>query len=240
MEGAHLALIDITESVFELQKELATDFPQQQIRAYVSDISSETSVVEVIKGIVSDFKRIDVLINNAATKTSDLKTFFKPFESYRLETWREVMSVNIDGMFLLCREVGKHMVSAGISGSIIQFSSIYGINGPDQRIYEGIEHQGTAINTPAVYSASKSAVVGLSKFLATYWGDKNIRVNTITPGGVDNEHNDNFRQNYSMRVPMGRMGTPKEIAKPLVFLASDESSYITGQNIVVDGGLSSW
>jgi NAD(P)-dependent dehydrogenase (short-subunit alcohol dehydrogenase family) len=150
------------------------------------------------------------------------------------------MSVNIDGMFLMAKKCGKHMLDHGKGGSIVQTASIYGIMAPDQRIYENSEYMGVEINTPAVYSASKGAVIALSRYLAAYWGSKNIRVNTLTPGGVESGQNEEFTSRYSERVPMGRMAHANEMVGALVYLASDASSYVNGQNIVVDGGLSSW
>ena len=150
------------------------------------------------------------------------------------------MAVNIDGMFLVAQPVGKHMIKHGEGGSIIQTSSIYGIMAPDQRIYEGSFYMGRSINTPAVYSTSKAAVIGLTKYLAAYWADKGIRVNTLTPGGVESGQNETFKQRYSARIPLGRMAKPDEMVSALIYLASDASIYVTGQNIIVDGGLSAW
>jgi len=179
------------------------------------------------------------LLNNAASKGSNLDQFFTPFENYSLQTWREVMAVNIDGLFLVAQSVGNHMKALG-GGSIIQISSIYGVVAPDQRIYEGSEYNGRAINTPAVYSVSKAAVLGLTSYLSTYWADSKIRVNTLTPGGIASGQNGEFNKKYSNRVPLGRMGEAAELTGALIYLASDASSYVTGQNIIVDGGLSAW
>ena len=150
------------------------------------------------------------------------------------------MSVNIDGMFLVAQSVGTQMAKQGRGGSIIQTASIYGLSAPDQRIYEGSLYLGRQINTPAVYTTSKAAVIGLTNHLATYWADKGIRVNTITPGGMESGQNEEFKRNYSKRVPMNRMGTPDEIVGAVIYLASAASSYVTGQNIVIDGGLTCW
>jgi len=111
---------------------------------------------------------------------------------------------------------------------------------PDQRIYEGSFHLGRKINTPAVYTASKAGVVGLTKYLATYWADKGIRVNTLSPGGTESGQNDEFKRSYSNRIPMNRMAYAEEMVGALLYLASDASSYVTGQNIIVDGGLGAW
>src|SRR5690606_26130881 len=111
---------------------------------------------------------------------------------------------------------------------------------PDQRIYKGSHYMEMEINTPAVYSTSKAAVIGLTKYLATYWAPHNIRVNTLSPGGVESGQNDIFQKNYSARIPMGRMAERGEMTGALIYLASDASKYVTGQNILIDGGLSAW
>jgi NAD(P)-dependent dehydrogenase (short-subunit alcohol dehydrogenase family) len=132
------------------------------------------------------------------------------------------------------------MISQRSGGSIVQTSSIYGVLGPDLRIYKGSRYLGREITTPAVYAASKAGVVGLSRYLATTWAIHQIRVNSVTPGGILSGQNDEFVSRYSDRVPLGRMGTPDEIASAVVFLASNASSYVTGQNLIVDGGLEAW
>ncbi len=207
---------------------------------FACDVSDPRAVQDCIATIVERFGKIDVLINNAATKTSDVRAFFTPFEDYSLDVWREVMSVNIDGMFLMAQAVGKQMLKQTGGGRIVQTGSIYGVVGPDNRIYEESDYLGGAINTPAVYSASKAAVVGLTRWLATYWADKNIRVNCLVPGGVGSGQNSKFSERYSMRVPMGRMAEADEMIAPLLFLAGRGSSYVTGQILAVDGGWTAW
>jgi len=230
-------------AVFELDESLAkktVDALGGNAIAVGCDVSDPKSVADAVARVVRDYGRIDILHNNAASKSSDLANFFAPFEEYRLETWREIMAVNIDGMFLMAQAVGKQMVAQGRGGSIIQTASIYGVVAPDQRIYEGSNYLGRGINTPAVYSASKAAVVGLTKYLAAYWGEHRIRVNTLTPGGVESGQNDVFSKKYSARVPLGRMARADEMQSALLFLASDASSYMTGQNLIIDGGLTCW
>ena len=141
-------------------------------------------------------------------------------------------------MFLMAQAVGKNMLKDKKGGSIVQTASIYGMVGSDHRIYEGSKYLGTTINTPAVYATSKAAVLGLTKYLAAYWGNEGIRVNSLTPGGVESGQNDAFKKLYSAKVPMGRMGELEEMESALLFLVSDAASYITGQNIVVDDGWS--
>lgn len=238
--GAQLAMIDRDQKQLdELAAHLSKKY-SRLMKGYACDISLEQSVIDVVKKIESDFKEIHVLHNNAASKGSNLDDFFESYENFKLEVWREIMNVNIDAVFLLTKHIGAHMLNKGIKGSIIQTASIYGILAPDQRIYEGSQYLGRQISSPAVYSASKSAVIGLSNYLAAYWGNKGIRVNVITPGGIESGQNDIFKNQYSARVPMNRMGRAQELIGALIFLASDSSSYVTGQNIVVDGGLSVW
>ena len=233
--GAQVAVVDLLEdAAFEAADEIG-----EAAAGFGCDVSNPASVKAAVDAVMARFGRIDVLVNNAATKTSDVRAFFEPFETYSLDTWREVMGVNIDGMFLMAQAVGREMLTAG-SGRIIQTASIYGLVGPDDRIYEGSEYLGGAINTPAVYSASKAAVVGLTKWLATHWADKGIRVNCLVPGGVSSGQNGVFDEKYSARTPMGRMARAEEMAPPLLFLASDASSYVTGQVLAVDGGWTAW
>ena len=137
-------------------------------------------------------------------------------------------------------EKGKHMIEQGKGGVIVQTSSMYGLIAPDQRIYEGSQYMGCQMNSPASYTVSKAAVIGLTKYLAAYWGQKGVRVNSISPGGVINKENNlqnkNFIKNYSKRVPIKRMAKSSEIANAVLFLCSDLSSYMNGSNLVVDGG----
>jgi len=237
--GAHVAIVDLDLASAETVAKRINKSDAQRVIAVGSDITSPESVTQMVANVVKQLGRIDVLVNNAASKGSSLDAFFESFEDYSLKTWREVMSVNIDGLFLVAQAVGKQMKKQG-GGSIIQTSSIYGVVAPDQRIYEGSEYNGRPINTPAVYSASKSAVNGLTNYLATYWASSKIRVNSLTPGGIASGQNSEFNKKYSNRVPLGRMGEASELVGALIYLASDASSYVTGQNLIVDGGLSAW
>lgn len=238
--GANVVVVDLCEEkVKEFADELKAIYGVGTLGVRC-DVSNPESVEKMVKLVLSRFGEINVLHNNAASKSDNLNAFFAAFEEYALEEWRKIMTVNIDGMFLVAKSVGRQMVSQGKGGSIIQTASIYGVMAPDQRIYEGSYYLGQQINTPAVYSVSKAAVIGLTKYLSTYWANKNIRVNTLTPGGVESGQNDVFVQRYSQRIPMGRMARRDEMAGALVYLASDASSYVTGQNIIVDGGLSAW
>ena len=179
------------------------------------------------------------MINNAATKTDNLDNFFDTFENYKLSTWNDVMSGNLNSMFLMNKIIGKQMVDNKIKGSIVQVSSIYGVLAQTKEFMRVLFMRIEKINTPAVYSVSKAAVIGFSKYLATYWGKFGIRVNSI-PGGVESGQNDEFKQKYSKRVPLNRMGKSDEMENIILYLSSDASSYVTGQNFIIDGGLSCW
>ncbi|MBT3585646.1 MAG: SDR family oxidoreductase [Halobacteriovoraceae bacterium] len=238
--GANIALIDINDQVInERAKMLSTKYDVSTY-AHTCDITKKDSVSSMVQAVSDNLGDITILHNNAAAKPKDLTKYFAPYEEYSLDVWKDMMAVNIDGMFLVSQAVGKHMISHGKGGSIIQTASIYGVNAPDQRIYEGSDYMGGPINTPAVYSASKAAVVGLTKYLATYWAEKNIRVNCLTPGGVESGQNETFKQKYSARIPLGRMAEAQEMVGALIYLASSASSYVTGQNIMIDGGLNAW
>lgn len=241
--GATVLLVDKTLSIAnQAAEEIKATEKNEHLRifAFECDVSQPKDVNFLVSEAVSQFGRIDILHNNAATKTDELNDFFEPFETYRLETWKNVMSVNIDGMFLMAQAVGVQMLKQETRGCIIQTASIYGVVAPDHRIYKGSQYLDREISSPAVYSASKAAVIGLSRYLAAYWGSENIRVNTLTPGGISSGQNPMFEERYSNRVPMGRMGTVEELNSAFLFLASDASSYVTGQNIVIDGGLTCW
>lgn len=237
--GADVAVVDLdAEKALERAQDIRADYGVRAV-GLACDVSDQHSVQEMLAQVERELGGVDVLLNNAASKSSDLSAFFEPVEQFSMQTWREVMSVNIDGMFLVARTIGDTMARRG-GGSIIQTASIYGLLAPDQRIYEGSRYLDHQINTPAVYTASKAAVIGLTQHLASYWGDKGVRVNTLSPGGVQSGQNDTFLQRYAQRIPLGRMAQAQEMTGALIYLASDASSYVTGQNLIVDGGLSAW
>jgi NAD(P)-dependent dehydrogenase (short-subunit alcohol dehydrogenase family) len=237
--GATLVMVDKSAEVHDKAKELQSKYGQRCL-AVTCDITEPQEVEALFQHAVAECGNIHILHNNAAGKSDNLDAFFAPFEEYDLATWRQIMAVNIDAMFLVAQAAAKQMINQGQGGSIIQTASIYGIMGPDQRIYEGSYYMNRPINTPAVYSASKASVVGLTKYLATYLAPHGIRVNTITPGGVESGQNSTFHEKYSNRVPLGRMAKAEEMVGALIYLASDAASYVTGQNLVIDGGLSAW
>tara|TARA_Y100000996_G_C22556871_1_gene655786 strand:+ start:88 stop:876 length:789 start_codon:yes stop_codon:yes gene_type:complete len=229
-EGAELVLMDHPNTDIV---ELASELSAHGIKMDLTDEAAIISSLSEAHGVLGDF---DGLINNAAATGENLLkrgNAFESFEKFPLDAWKYGLDVNLTGTFLMCREAGTKMNKIG--SSIINISSIYGINGPDHRIYENQEFK-----SMAVYSASKAGVIGLTKWLSTWWADQNIRVNCVTPGGIYNDHNKEFVEAYSQRTPLKRMAEREELVGIILFLLSDLSSYCTGQNYIVDGGYSTW
>ena len=238
--GASIAVVDIDEEkALSLAGEIVAEYGVGGL-GIGCDVADAAAVAAMVSRVCDDLGGIDILHNNAQARPSDLSKFFAPVEDFSLDIWREVMAVNLDGMFLVAQAVGKVMVEQARGGSIIQTASTYGLVGPDFRIYEGSDYMGQRITTPPVYAASKAAIVGLTKYLATYWAEQKIRVNTLVPGGIESGQNETFQRNYGSRVPLGRMAHVDEMVGAVVYMASDASSYMTGQMIVVDGGWTTW
>ena len=238
--GCKVAIIDLDlKKVTSFSNKLTKKFGVKSI-GIKCDVSNTKDVKNMAKSVEEYLGPIDILLNNAASKSSSLGEYFKALEKYNIDTWREVIDVNLTGMYIVAKEIGTRMAKRK-RGSIIQTSSIYSSTmASDQRIYKGSRYLNTTINTPAAYSASKAGVVGLSLHLASYWAKDKIRVNTLSPGGVFSGQNKKFVENYSKRVPLNRMANKEEMIGAILYLASDASSYVTGQNIFVDGGLSIW
>ena len=230
--GARVAILERDGETAEAAAEAAGPLA----RSWRCDITDRAALSRVHEEIRAVFGPVEALCCNAATKSDH---FFEPFESFPLEAWNEVLAVNLTAPMLCAQQFAPDMLALG-KGCIVNTLSIYGVVAPDQRIYEGSWYEGRAINTPAVYSASKAGLWGLTKYLASYWGGRGIRVNAMTPGGVFSGQNETFMQKYSYRTMMGRMARPEEMADAMAFLVSDRSSYVTGHNLVVDGGLTAW
>lgn len=234
--GARVFMTDVNPGgIDEFRTSLTAD-ERARVSFDVLDITREAAIAEYYEKLDAKGISANVLINNAAAKSEN---FFEPFDNYHLEDWNQVMNVNVTGAFLMSKYALQRMMKLR-EGLIINFSSIYGINGPDARIYEGSFYMGREINTPPVYATSKAATIGLSKYIATTYGKYNIRSNVITPGGIFSGQNDTFVGKYSARVPLGRMGEPEDIASAVTFLCSDAARYLNGHNLVVDGGLNAW
>jgi NAD(P)-dependent dehydrogenase (short-subunit alcohol dehydrogenase family) len=206
------------------------------------DITQRASVESLLRGALSARGHVDVLVNNAAVndmfESPTAGAELSKFENYPLELWQKSLDVNVTGTFLCAQVIGAEMARRG-QGSIINIASTYGIVAPDQSIYKKPDGSQSFFKS-ASYPTTKGAVIALTRFIATYWGTKGVRCNAISPGGVENSQDEYFVKNYAAKTPLGRMSRPTELAGALVFLASEASSYVTGSNVVVDGGWTAW
>jgi len=237
--GANVAITDINQQ--QLEKTLASiqkEFPKAHVIIRIVDVTSTQSIERCIQAVCQEFEKIDILINSAAIdakfdKESDTSTFSK-FTEFPKSMWAQSISVNLTGTFLMTQAVCRIMEKYQ-TGSIIFLGSNYGLVGPDQQIYKKDGHSSQSFKPP-VYSVCKAGLIGLTKFLATYYAGTKIRVNMLTPSGVYNNQDEEFVKNYSGNTILRRMSNKEEYWGPLLFLASDASSYMTGGNLVIDGG----
>ena len=221
--------------------DVATGTAPEGIRAYEVDITDRAAIEQATREIEGEWGVPHVLINNAGLDSPPDAPVEEvgPFESYPEAAFDAVMDVNVKGTLLCCQVIGGAMARAS-RGSIINVSSVYGLLSPVQDLYAFRRERGETFVKPVAYSVSKSAILNLTRYLATYWAKAGVRVNTLTLAGVENDQPAEFLEAYSARVPMGRMLDAGEALGAAVFLASDASSYVTGANVVVDGGWSAW
>jgi NAD(P)-dependent dehydrogenase (short-subunit alcohol dehydrogenase family) len=236
--GANIVVTDLNES--ECRK-FAETLPSESI-GIGCDITNQNSVKKLRFESITKFNKINILVNNAAIndmfESPTAAVEKSKFENYPLDLWQKSLEVNLTGTFLCSQILGTEMATMG-KGSIINISSTYGIVAPNQSIYKKENGDQAFYKSPS-YPVTKGAIISFTKFLAAYWGNKGVRVNTLSPGGVENNQEEFFIKNYSANTPLGRMAQQTDYKGALIFLASDASSYMTGANLVVDGGWTAW
>lgn len=241
--GASVAVLDLNASSSQATADSLTKSGYNTF-GVSADITQPDSVNAAVDKVLSSFGRLDILVNSAALDpkfdADAMKRGITPgsFEDYPLDQWSAAMNVNLTGLFLMTQACVKPMLAQGKKGTIINICSTYGLNGPDQRIY--IKDGQRVAYKPVYYTVTKAGVLGFTKYLAAYYAGTEIRVNALTPGGIYNDHEEYFEKNYSAKTILGRMAKKDEMNGALLFLASDASSYMTGNNVVVDGGWTAW
>lgn len=236
-----LAMADANVIVADMDKSTCKKFAESLGKKHHGislDVTNPDSLQEAKAKILKKYGAIDILVNNAAIndmfENPAMAAHFSAFENYPVEAFRQSLEVNVTGVFLCSQVFGTVMAEQG-RGSIINVASTYGIVGPDQKIYQNTEG-GQTFYKSASYPTTKGAVVNFTRFLAAYWGHKGVRVNTLSPGGVENGQDDFFYKNYAAKTLLGRMANANDYQGALIFLASEASAYMTGANLVVDGG----
>lgn len=242
--AAGLAARGMKVAIFDVETESrggVADLSSEAIRGFEVDVTDRDSIDRATGEVVAAWGAPHLLVNNAGIDAPPNASGAEvgPFESYPEDSFDRVMDVNVKGTLLCCQVVGARMAAEG-RGSIVNISSIYGMLSPVQSLYDFRRAGGEEFVKPVAYSVSKSAILNLTRYLATYWAKSGVRVNTVTLAGVANEQPREFVEAYTARIPIGRMAEAAEYVGAVVFLASDASSYVTGANLVVDGGWSAW
>jgi len=240
-QGARVAVLDAKVDDATVSARFGERARDKNLLFLAADITRRKSIEAALAKIRQPWGAPHGLVNNAALDTPPNAPAEEngPFESYPEKSWDAVMEVNVKGVFLCCQVLGGQMAEAG-RGSVINICSTYGLVSPDQNIYEYRRKAGAPFYKPVAYSASKSALTNLTRYLATYWAGRNVRVNTLTFGGVFNNQDADFLKGYKARVPLGRMAREDEYNGAVIFLLSEASSYMTGANLVIDGGWTAW
>lgn len=232
--GAKVYLLDIHNKNIKKEK---------NINFLKCNVGKEKSIKFAINNVIKKEKKIDVIIYNVYSKPEN---YYQNFEDYNLKTWKKVMDVNLTGAFIASQIAIKRFIKDKISGNIIFLSSTYGIVGPNPEIYSNLKPKKNiyggkfSLNTPAAYSSTKSALIGLSKHIATHFGKYSIRSNVLSPGGVFDNQEKSFVKKYVSKVPLKRMANWSDYDGAILFLSSDASKYMTGSNLIVDGGWTAW
>lgn len=239
-----VVLIDIDKNkLCKLEKELCEKYDDNNVLALSVDITNEEMLINARDEILARYEKIDILINNAANNPSmknDEKTNETRLEEFNLDIWMEDINVGLTGAFL-CTKVFGSIMSKNKKGVILNISSDLGIMAPDQRLYEkeGIEESKQPVK-PVTYSVVKSGIIGLTKYISTYWAKDNIRCNAVAFGGVFNNQDKDFIHKVNYRIPLGRLASIDEYKGTILYLCSDASSYMNGATLVIDGGRTAW
>ena len=242
--GGTPVLLDLSqEAVEKVADELSAKFGVVAVGKAV-DITDEQQIKENADWLIKKFGKVDGLVNNAANNPKvecDGQKNFSRFESFSLETWNQDISVGLTGAYLCAKYYGTKISENPNGGSIINISSDLGLIGPDQRLYrkEGLEDKKQPVK-PVTYSVVKAGLIGLTRYIATYWAEQNVRCNAMCPGGVENGQSEGFLKEVNSRIPMGRMANSNEYQGTLLWMLSDSSSYLTGAVIPVEGGRTAW
>lgn len=233
--GANVVLVDINEKTCNQRALEISERSGVKALGCYCDVTKKDSWQALLDKVLEEFGHVDILVNNAAfTNQSASTNFNAPFLEFPLDDWNQILNVNLAGTFLGCQVIGQQMLKQK-KGNIVNIGSLYGVVSPNHRMYPD-----TGIYQPVAYSVSKAGVIALTRYLGTLWAENGIRVNSITPGGVYNNHNDTFNNRFSNLNPSGRMAEKWEMKGALIYLASDASSYCVGHNLIVDGGWTVW
>jgi len=243
--GATPIILDINNTSLNLLKKRFRKKRQKGI-FFLVDLNNENKVSVTVNIIIKKHRKIDCLINAAGLTGEDMlksnSNFFETFEKYDFKLWQKSLDANLSSIFVVTKSVAKHMLKRR-KGSIINIASDVGVISPDHRIYEPnkkFNYKGVNFNTPISYAVAKSGIISMTRYLATLWAKKGIRVNCISPAGVYKKHDKKFVEQLSHRIPLGRMARPEELNGAIVYLCSNASSFVTGHNLIVDGGRTIW
>lgn len=240
-QGAKVAIVDTVSAANKKVPEFEKYLKKKIIRSFLADITKREEVEKVLKNIQTIWGVPQILINNAGIDSPPNAPAAENglFETYPESSLDKIIDVNLKGTWICCQVFGGEMAKHD-KGSVINISSVYGVVSPNQDIYEYKRKNGNTWFKPAAYAVTKSAILNLTRYLAIYWVKRGVRVNTLTPAGIFNNQDKEFLREYCKRIPIGRMAREDEMNGPIIFLASDASSYMTGANLIVDGGWTAW
>ena len=241
--GGTPILVDINKALTEQKAKKISDRFGIPCLGWRADITDKAQVQELLQAVIQKFSRVDILINNAANnpkQEASTKETWSRLENFTLDLWQQDLAVGLTGAFICSQVIGTEMARRG-GGVILNIASDLGIIAPDQRIYRkpGLPEEEQSVK-PVSYSVVKHGLIGLTKYLATYWADKGVRVNAISPGGIYNNQPADFVEKLTNLIPMSRMADRDEYKGAIIFLVSDASAYMTGSNLIIDGGRTCW